>query len=237
MAECHRVPLMCVLLFRGLVMLLSPASADTRPVVVELFTSQGCSSCPPADALLGELARRDDVIALGFHISYWDGLAWKDPFSSQSSTERQRVYSRLFHLSQVYTPQMVVDGAREMVGSERQEVLAAVGDARPEAVAPVAFAADRRSVTIGAGAGRGSVLLVRFAQERTTRVAGGENAHRTLQEANGVEALTSLGSWDGSLLRFPIEPPAAGEGIAVLVQAADGRMLGAAALPLKNGHP
>jgi hypothetical protein len=108
-------------------------------------------------------------------------------------------------------------------------VLAALHDARPESVAPVTFAVDRRSVTIGAGDGRGSVLLVRFVQERTTRVAGGENTRRTLQDANAVESLTSLGSWDGPLLRFAIEPPAAGEGVAVLVQAADGRMLGAAA--------
>src|SRR5271168_3386935 len=169
MTRFSQHPMTCALL-GSLVFMSSPASAGTRPVVVELFTSQGCSSCPPADALLGDMARRDDVIALGFHISYWDGLAWKDPFSSQSSTDRQRAYSRLFHLGQVYTPQMVVDGAREMVGSDRQEVLAAVGDARPETVAPVSFAADRRSVTIGAGDGRGSVLLVRFAKERTTRV-------------------------------------------------------------------
>ena len=81
------------------------------------------------------------------------------------------------------------------------------------------------------------MLLVRFALERTTRVAGGENARRTLQDANAVESLASLGNWDGSLLRFAIEPPATGEGIAVLVQAADGRMLGAAALRLKNGQP
>jgi hypothetical protein len=125
---------------------------------------------------------------------------------------------------------MVVDGAREMVGSDRRQVLTAVRDARPEAIAPVAFAADRRSVTIGAGGGQGSVLLVRFAQSRTTKVTGGENARRTLQDANGVEALASLGSWNGSPLNFAIEPPAAGEGIAVLVQAPDGRMLGAAAL-------
>jgi hypothetical protein len=199
--------------------------------VVELFTSQSCSSCPPADALLGELARRGDVVALGFHISYWDGPGWKDPFSSKSSTDRQRAYSRLFGLGQVYTPQMVVDGTREMVGSDRKEVLAAVHDARPETVAPVTFAADRRSVSIGAGDGRGNVLLVRFAQNRTTRVTGGENARRTLQDANGVEMLASLGSWNGSALSFAIEPPADDEGIAVLVQALDGRMLGAAALP------
>jgi hypothetical protein len=225
----HNVPLICALL-GALGLVSASASADTRPVVVELFTSQSCSSCPPADALLGELARRGDVVALGFHISYWDGVGWKDPFSSRSSTDRQRAYARLFGLGQVYTPQMVVDGDREMVGSDRDQVLAAVRDARPETIAPVTFAADRRSVAIGAGDGRGNVLLVQFAQKRTTRVAGGENARRTLQDANGVEMLTALGSWNGSALSFAIEPPADGEGLAVLVQAPDGRMLGAAAL-------
>jgi hypothetical protein len=225
----HNVPLICALL-GALGLVSASASADTRPVVVELFTSQSCSSCPPADALLGELARRGDVVALGFHISYWDGVGWKDPFSSRSSTDRQRAYARLFGLGQVYTPQMVVDGDREMVGSDRDQVLAAVRDARPETIAPVTFAADRRSVAIGAGDGRGNVLLVQFAQKRTTRVAGGENARRTLQDANGVELLTALGSWNGSALSFAIEPPADGEGLAVLVQAPDGRMLGAAAL-------
>ena len=229
MTRSHNVPLTGVLL--GCMVLMSlPANADTRPVVVELFTSQSCSSCPPADALLGELAQRGDVVALGFHISYWDGLGWKDPFSSQSSTDRQRAYARLFNLGQVYTPQMVIDGAREMVGSDRDQVLAAVRGARPETIAPMTFAADRRSVAIGAGDGRGNVLVVRFAQKRTTRVAGGENARRTLQDVNGVEMLAPLGSWNGSALTFTIEPPTAGEGVAVLVQAPDGRMLGAAAL-------
>jgi hypothetical protein len=208
----------------------SPATADARPVVVELFTSQGCSSCPPADALLGELARRGDVLALGFHISYWDGLGWRDPFSSQSSTDRQRAYARLLGTGQVYTPQMVVDGRREMVGSDRAAVLAALRDARPQAVAPVAFAGDRRSVTVGAGQGSGTVLLARFAQQRTTRVGAGENARRTLEDVNGVEALTTLGAYRGASLSFDIEPPSAGEGVAVLVQGTDGRMLGAGAL-------
>src|SRR5436190_8037368 len=137
----------------GLAVAAMPAGAEPRPAVVELFTSQGCSSCPPADALLGELARRGDVVALGFHISYWDRLGWKDPLSSEASTARQRDYARRFHGGQVYTPQIVVDGTSEMVGSDRDAVLAALGAARPEAVAPVSFAADRRSVSIGAGAG------------------------------------------------------------------------------------
>src|SRR5580704_7034254 len=85
------------------------AAAETRPVVVELFTSQGCSSCPPADKLLGELAKRTDIVALGFHITYWDGSAWRDPFSRPESTERQAAYDRHLTGGQVYTPQMVID--------------------------------------------------------------------------------------------------------------------------------
>jgi hypothetical protein len=213
----------------GLGSLAMPAVADPRPVVVELFTSQGCSSCPPADALLGELARRDDVLALGFHISYWDSLGWKDPLSSQSSTDRQRVYARRFTGGQVYTPQMVVEGTGEMVGSDREAVLAAVQTARPEAIAPVSFADDRRSVAIGGGVGKGEVVLVRFARQRTTDVAEGENAGRILRDANGVTALATIGIWDGGAASFAVEPPVPGEGIAILVQAADGHMLGAAA--------
>jgi hypothetical protein len=211
----------------ALVMLALPAAADPRPVVVELFTSQGCSSCPPADALLGELVRRADVVALGFHISYWDRLGWKDPLSSQGSTERQKTYARRFH-TPVYTPQLVVDGTSEMVGSDRDAVLGALRAARPEAIAPVAFAADRRSVAIDAGEGGGEVLLVRFIQRQTTDVAAGENAGRTLRDANGVKSSERIGTWDGARREFQIEPPAAGEGLAVIVQAPDGKMLGAA---------
>ena len=216
-------------LFLGLGLAAMPASADPRPVVVELFTSQGCSSCPPADALLGELAGRSDVVALGFHVIYWDSLGWKDPLSNQGSTDRQKAYARAFD-SRVYTPQMVVDGTSEMIGSDRAAVLAALGTARPEAIAAISFAADRRSVAIGAGDGKGEALLVRFLRHRTTDVGAGENAGRILRDANGVRELTTLGAWDGSALSFPIEPPGADEGLAVLVQAPDGHMLGAAAL-------
>lgn len=215
----------------GLMFAAVPASADPRPVVVELFTSQSCSSCPPADALLRELSHRPDVVALGFHISYWDRLGWKDPLSSEASTERQKTYARRFNGGQVYTPQIVVDGASEMVGSDRTAVLAALRAARPEAAAPVIFADDRRSVTVGKGDFTGEVLLVRFTTHRSTQVIAGENAGRRLEDANGVAALTNLGAWRGSAVTFLVEPPAAGEGLAVLVQAPDGHMLGAAIVP------
>src|SRR4051794_4919270 len=130
--------------------------AETRPVVVELFTSQGCSSCPPADALLSELSQRPEVIALGFHIDYWDNLGWKDPLSSPAATARQRDYARQFGRMQVYTPQLVVDGTDEAVGSDRTAVLQALQQAKPEAQAPVAF--GDKGVTVGPGKGTGKVL-------------------------------------------------------------------------------
>lgn len=207
-------------------------AAESRPTVVELFTSQGCSSCPPADRLLAELAERKDIVALGFHITYWDGAAWRDPFSRQASTDRQIAYDRRLTRGQVYTPQMIVEGTADLVGSDRQAVLAALGQAKPQTAAAVTFAADRKSVAIGAGTATegAKVLLARYALKRTTPVAGGENAARTAVDTNAVEALTTLGGWDGKPASFPIEPPANGEGLAVLVQAPDGRMLGAAAL-------
>ena len=136
----------------ALLLSLSPiaaSAAEVRPVVVELFTSQGCSSCPPADNLLGELAKRRDVIALGFHITYWDGAAWRDPFSRPTSTDRQTAYDKRLTGGQIYTPQMVIDGTVDAIGSDRDAVLAAIGAAKPETIAPVVFAGDRRSVAIG----------------------------------------------------------------------------------------
>src|ERR1700740_3591459 len=95
------------------------AGAGERPILVELFTSEGCSSCPPADALLAELAGRPDVLALSFHVDYWDRLGWKDPFSSPAATLRQQRYAELLGLAAVYTPQIVIDGKWQTVGSDR----------------------------------------------------------------------------------------------------------------------
>jgi hypothetical protein len=207
-------------------------AAETRPVVVELFTSQGCSSCPPADKLLGELAKRLDVVALGFHITYWDGAAWRDPFSRQSSTDRQTAYDRTLTGGQVYTPQMVIEGTVDVIGSDKDAVLSAIGAAKPVAIAPVTFAPDRRSITVGAGSAStgDKVLLARYLLSRSTHVGGGENANRMATDSNGVEALLTLGIWDGKAVTYPIEPPGENEGLAVLVQAPDGTMLGAASI-------
>ncbi|WP_414644845.1 DUF1223 domain-containing protein, partial [Bradyrhizobium sp.] len=116
----------------GLIASLSPVAANAaeRPVVVELFTSQGCSSCPPANAYLNEMVKqRRDVLALAFHVTYWDRLGWKDPFSMESATDRQAVYGRRFGDGS-YTPEMVVDGASSAVGSDRGQVGSAIENAK-----------------------------------------------------------------------------------------------------------
>jgi hypothetical protein len=131
----------------------SPAArAGEAPVVLELFTSQGCSSCPPADALLGELVRRPNVIALAWHVDYWNGLGWRDPFATRLATDRQRAYAVRLH-AEVYTPALVVNGAVVVVGSDRAAVAQAIGQAPPLSVPVALHAEDERLLgTIGATA-------------------------------------------------------------------------------------
>lgn len=203
-----------------------------RPVVVELFTSQGCSSCPPADALVAELAdTRPDVLALTFHVTYWNRLGWTDPFSFQGATERQRGYVALSVSPQVYTPAMVVDGRLDVVGSDRRGVAAALAQAGADAAAGAEVGAVRRgrtlAVSVGAGAGTGKIVLVGYDRRHETAVARGENGGRTLTEVNVVRSIAVVGTWSGSATQLEVPVPA-GEDAAVLVQAANGRIVGAA---------
>ena len=210
----------------------APALAGPRPVVVELFTSQGCSSCPPADAVLAELASRKDVLALGFHVDYWDRLGWKDPLSTPGATSRQNDYASQFGRREVFTPQIVIDGQRQAVGSNRGAVLQAIAQSQADSgsAASVTFAADGRSVSIGAGTGRGKVLLIRYVRSRTTQVQHGENAGKTAVDVNGVDAFRAAGDWTGQALNLEVDPVDADHGLAVLVQDGNGRILGAASL-------
>lgn len=210
------------------------AVADEAPVVVELFTSQGCSSCPPADALLGRLAEDPSLLALSFHVHYWDYLGWKDPFSSEENTRRQRAYASSLG-DRVYTPQMVVDGAVSLVGSDERAVRSAIARAKQSAAKiPVTLAAagGALDVRIPAASGNGGVWEVRFRRRAVTAVGAGENAGRTIANANNVTALTRLGAWGGEAWTHRISPPPSGdEGVAVLLQdSASGRILGAAAV-------
>src|SRR5689334_9375445 len=150
------------------------AHAADRPVVVELFTSQGCSSCPPANAYLNELARdRGDVLALAFHVTYWDRLGWKDPYSMQAATERQDRYGHKFGDGS-YTPEIVIDGASSHVGSRRDEVGPAIDAAKRQGrtATNVSITRDSGKLTIevGEGSGSGKVLLVGFDHAHETAI-------------------------------------------------------------------
>ena len=216
----------------GLSLASTTAFAATRPVVVELFTSEGCSSCPPADAFLTTLAGRGDVLPLAFHVTYWNSLGWRDPYSSETATSRQALYAmRLGGGS--YTPEMVVDGRRGMVGSEREEVAAAIAASQGEAASAVPVRLGRSgrdlSISIGQGQGQGRVVLVGFDRRRQTQVGRGENSGRTLTESNIVRSLRTVGQFEGQALQLAA-PAGAGEDAAVIVQGYDGRILGAARL-------
>jgi hypothetical protein len=205
--------------------------AQESPVVVELFTSQGCSSCPPADAFLTDLAhQRRDVLPLAFHVTYWDSLGWKDPYSLDAATARQRDYARHLGDDGVYTPQMVVDGTTGFVGSNRSQGLSTISSAARK---PVPISLDRvgqdLEIKVGGGAGQAKVLLVGFDPAHETPVGRGENSGRKLLESNIVRSLTPIATWTGSAVALRHAPPA-GEGSAVLLQAEDGRIIGAARL-------
>ena len=219
----------------GLIAGLSPAMslAAERPVVVELFTSQGCSSCPPANAYLNEMVKqRRDVLALAFHVTYWDRLGWKDPFSMQVATDRQAVYGRRFGDGS-YTPEIVVDGSQSMVGSARSEVGSAIESAKRKGAASAAVSVvrsgDQLSIEVGAGSGSGRVLLIGFDHEHVTSIGRGENSGRTLTEANVVRSFRAVGQWSGTALRLNERFPE-GQDAAVVIEAADGRIIGAGRL-------
>jgi hypothetical protein len=168
----------------------APPKLGPHPVVVELFTSQGCSSCPPADALIGEIARdpalRGRVIPLAFHVDYWDQLGWRDPFSSAEWSQRQARYSAAMRLSSSYTPQAVVGGRRELVGSNRSALNAALetlSSAKPDGEIALTVRRETSSLvaTIHATVpARDDLFLAVTEDDVTTKVPHGENAGRTL---------------------------------------------------------
>jgi hypothetical protein len=226
------------LLSMTLIALLFSANALARPVVVELFTSEGCSSCPPADALLGELAKRPGVIALSYHVDYWDDLGWKDRFSMPEATQRQRGYVKRLSRAGAFTPQVVVSGDTSMIGSNRSEVERAI-------------AGDRDALAIGLSKAGGNVqiefkegwrepmdvYLVSYLAQATNKIGAGENAHRTLKHYNVVRSVKRIGTWNGKpqQMTAPLSAlPKDATSVAVILQRKNqGAIAGAAMLALR----
>jgi hypothetical protein len=229
-------------LFASLVPAVPALATEAQPlVVVELFTSQGCSSCPPADRYLGEIARRPDVLALSWHVDYWNYIGWTDPFASRIATERQRGYSHHLNMRYVYTPQMVINGVSEGVGSERQTINPLINAAAEDKVQRphVAVARDLdRKLSIQVGAGNtgepATVWLIGFDREHATRVLHGENEGQTLLEYQIVRTCAAIATWQGKALDVTVNAgDVGGDGdVAVLVQlgGGTGRIVGAALL-------
>jgi hypothetical protein len=208
----------------------APGASMTEPAVVELFQSQGCSSCPPAAAVVNALADRPDILALSFAVTYWDQLGWKDRFAKPAFTARQWDYAHAGGRANVYTPQVVVNGRAALVGNVRREVETAIAH-NPRAPGGPSVARAGDMVSIGAGRGaQATVWLVRY-DPRTIAVpvGAGENAGRTLPHRNVVRELVKLGDWSGSAARYRLPDAAQGLASAILVQQGKGGPILAAA--------
>lgn len=206
-------------------------SAAEGPWLVELFTSQGCSSCPPADAYLGDLARRQDIVALSFHVDYWDYIGWKDPFATRATTERQRAYVRSMQQRYVYTPQMVVEGIGHDTGREHPAIERLLAEAQrrsPNRATPELSRSASGALTVKLAAfpiegPPVDVTLAIYDRRHSTPVASGENQGRMIDNFNTVRRLETLSKWDGSAAIWTIDNAhlLPGLGAAVIVQRAN----------------
>jgi hypothetical protein len=226
-------------LIGGLALLLAAhlAAAQSRPTVVELYTSEGCSSCPPAEAQIGRLAKQDDILALAFHVQYWDELGWRDRFGLPEAVLRQRQYAHTLRLPSIYTPQLVIDGQRDLVGGGTG--IGSAGGRKPGVPLDIVIRGANLVVTLPAQPPQApcDVLLLGYLPEATSKVTRGENAGRELHDFNIVRSVRNLGSWQGEPRTFSIPlssmaPDASA--VAVLVQQRDqGAIVGAASRTLR----
>ncbi|WP_158545089.1 DUF1223 domain-containing protein [Dyella monticola] len=200
------------------------AAAQQSPVVVELFQSQGCSSCPPAEANLNAIATAPGVLALSFGVTYWDQLGWKDTFATDAYTQRQWDYAHHRRRNTVWTPQVYINGRTDLVGTDRSQLLEAIGNAQRSGPA---IDWSGQSITIEAStksSGAADVWLVRY-DPRTLQVpiGGGENSGRTLAQRNVVRELIHLGTWNGDSVTFSLPASSSHElKTAALVQEQEG---------------
>jgi hypothetical protein len=210
----------------GLTVAAMPALATEPLKVVELFTSQGCNSCPPADAYLGEIADDQDVLALSFHVDYWNYLGWRDEFSDAIYTRRQRDYSARMRSRYVYTPQMVINGANHHPGNSRGIVASALAVAEPVELSPTMVRTGEMSAQVTLPETEKmplAIWVVGFDHRHDVQIGAGENGGRTISYHHVVRELQYLGSWDGKsrVIDIALDKDCDG-GMAILLQRPDG---------------
>lgn len=215
----------------------APTPTPAAPVLVELYQSEGCSSCPPAEAWLNSIADRPNIIPLAFEVTYWDYLGWKDKFASPAFTQRQRDFAARSADHEVATPQFWINGQRSVTGANPRAVEAAIAAVRPLAPMPSVRA---NGVTIGQGAAQARAAQVWLARydPRVIQVPikAGENTGRTLPHRNLVRELTLLGEWDGKAKHFAFAPATGGLRNAVFLQDGRGGAVLSAASDVLPGH-
>lgn len=204
-----------------------PSMTMAQNIVVELFTSQGCSSCPPADKILRKLTHEDDVVVLGWHVDYWDYLGWKDEFSRPENTKRQMGYRDRWNLRSLYTPQAVIRGEAQIVGSNEQKVRMYIEQFRADG-SPLQLVLDHADNTANikisaktSGLPAADILLVNVIPEASTSIQRGENAGRTIEYVNIVEEISLIAEWNGRSKLNVSAPISDGASYVVLVQAKD----------------
>jgi hypothetical protein len=231
----------------GVAALLQPALADPPRAVVELFTSQGCSSCPPADALMVDFAHQPDIVALSFPVNYWDYLGWKDTLAHTAFTDRQKAYAHARSDRQVFTPQMIVNGKKSCIGSDRAGIEKAIqATSKGRTALPVNVDLNERNGTVTISIEEtpettqreAEVWILPVLRAQTVPIERGENRGKTITYANVVRAMNRLGEWRGGSARFevPLETArSGGDGYVVLLQSTEaekpGLILGAAKGP------
>ena len=220
----------------------APVAAEDAKAVIELFTSQGCSSCPPADRLAGELVRDEQLIVLSLPIDYWDYLGWHDTLALHSHTERQKAYAAMRGDRQVYTPQVVIDGIAQRIGSERSSIERALAELKGKLALPVTLVRKDGRIEIDIGGGSGTpaaVWLLAVVRSKTVAIARGENRGKTITYNNVVRAWQRLGAWTGGTVHHsvPLAELADAEDVVVIVQSgsaeAPGAIYGAAKISLR----
>jgi len=219
--------------------------SQSRPVgVVELFTSQGCSSCPKADAAFAKIAEAKNVVTISYHIDYWNYLGWPDTLGAKENTDRQYAYAKTLGNNNVFTPQIVLNGQQDAKSTNPAVILADLkrmsdaGNGVPVDV-DADLTKDEMTISVGAGAGKADVVIAYFKKLTTVEIAKGENVGKKITYRNAVTKLETVGMWDGKAMTIKLPAGLISkkgqDGCAILVQAHDkdgnpGRIYGAAAL-------
>jgi hypothetical protein len=212
-------------------------AAAKRPVIVELFTSQGCSSCPPADALLESLKAKPGIIPLSYHVDYWDYLGWRDTLGSAEFSQRQYDYAKSRGDMDVYTPQTIINGANHYVGSQKGKVMGAIDTSHAAEWVELSMSDTKREITIdipqGQAAGEATLWVMAVMKSATVEIKKGENAGSSITYGNVVRKMTPAGMWKGQadhivLPKASVVPAPCTRWVALLQKGSVGPIIGAA---------